>query len=192
MGAPPPRHSLAHRIVADDEAGGDGATSLGICAGMRQMRHIPGQACADCQDGSRQDGSIAGGGGHVTGGWCAVRCVPGRFDSRLRAYLDRWKLALSFAVGRWHFRVVRHATRCARLWLALWRTAAIGRVGVEMGPEGRIRGSVASSNQKTNEAEGRRGRASNDGGRGEGRGDRRVYEPARSSSSFCCEWWEKS
>jgi hypothetical protein len=107
-----------------------------------------------------------------------VRCVPGRFDSRLRAYLDRWNLALSFAVGRWHFRVVRHATRCARLWLAWWRTAAIGRVGVEMGPEGRIRGSVASSNQKTNEAEGRRGRASNDGGRGEGRGDRRVYGPA--------------
>jgi hypothetical protein len=42
---------------------------------------------------------------------CGVRCVPGQFDSRLRAYLDRWILALSFAVGRWHFQ--RSETRDA-------------------------------------------------------------------------------
>ena len=89
-----------------------------------------------------------------------VRCgayVPGQFDFAMGAYLDRLILALSFAVGRWHFWVVRHATRCARLWLAWWWAAAIGRVGVEMGPEGRIRGSVASSNQKTNALDGRAG-----------------------------------
>jgi hypothetical protein len=65
---------LVHRIAAHriGHSGGDGATSLGMRALMRQMRHIPGQACADCQGGNRQDGSIAGGGGHVTGG--GVRC----------------------------------------------------------------------------------------------------------------------
>jgi hypothetical protein len=139
---------------------------------------------------------------------CGVRCVPGQFDSRLRAYLDRWILELSFAVGRWHFSVVRHATRCARVWLAWWWAAAIGRVRVEMGPEGRIRRRTASSNQKTKGAEGvlesvgimeetgrprikrqkgGKSRASNDGGRGEA-------TDGFMSSSVCAGlgWWEKT
>lgn len=63
-----------------------------------------------------------------------VRCgayVPGQFDFAMGAYLDRLILALSFAVGRWHFWVVRHATRCARLWLA-WAVVGGGqlRLGV--------------------------------------------------------------
>ncbi|KAM0697567.1 hypothetical protein Q7P36_002421 [Cladosporium allicinum] len=155
MGAPPPRHLSAHRVASE------------ILVAMAR-RH---------GGGNRQTGSIAGGGGHVTGG--GVRCGaygPGQFDFAMGAYLDRLILALSFAVGRWHFWVVRHATRCARLWLA-WAVVGGGqlRLGVRvksgLGADGRARiRRDYGVNGGFLESSGRRERESlwsNDGGRGE-------------------------